>query len=157
VQTSRVDPRDVRWEMDGKVYRVHFWEAPSHPDGMYSCWETRLTDIDSVTEALDWSATNANGRDVVVHLELQGQPGAPGAERGLMRLHGHDPNEAPGPSWGHAGPRRPADDPQPGSTASRVTAGATRCWSRCYSKTASSPPGRQITGPPLLLVAVQDS
>jgi hypothetical protein len=96
VETSRVDPRDVRWEMDGRVYRVYFWRAPSHPDGMHTCSETRVTDVDSITEVLEWSAARADGRDVVVYLELEEQPGAPGAERGLIRLHGHGPDAALG-------------------------------------------------------------
>jgi len=82
--------------MDGQVYRVYFWQAPAHPDGMYSCWEMRVTDVDSITEVLDWSAAHADGREVVIYLELDEQPGTPGAERGLIRLHGHDPNAAPG-------------------------------------------------------------
>lgn len=94
MMTVGVDPRDIRWEMDGQVYRVYFWTGPSHPDGGWSCTETRVTDVDSVAEVLEWAFSHAEDRDVVVYLELEAQPGALGVERGLVRLHGRDPGEA---------------------------------------------------------------
>ena len=87
-----MDPREARWEIDGQVYRVDFWAAPSHPEGAWACSEVQLTGVNSVAEVLDWSSSRAEGRDVVIYLELDEQPGAAGAGRGLVRLHGRGPD-----------------------------------------------------------------
>lgn len=88
-----MDPRDIGWEIESPSYRVYFWEQPPRPPhvpGYVSTWrsnEFELSEVDDVTEVLDWAkATAPPGGTYVVYAVVEGAAG-----RGLVRLAGVDP------------------------------------------------------------------
>jgi hypothetical protein len=92
-----IDPRDTEWEVEGPVYRVHFWHRPPAPAGvpqeqmMYHSDEYRLSEADDVGEVLDWARTTARPDQTftlyVEHVERNGESPHPG----LIHLMGVDP------------------------------------------------------------------
>ncbi|MCI3918732.1 hypothetical protein MO973_00555 [Paenibacillus sp. TRM 82003] len=109
MRSEGVDPRDVGFEVEQPVYRVHFWQhtgtgyafpqrsgadlgpAVAHPS--YASDEHRLQEARDVEEVLTWARAQAAGRVFVVYAEVR--EWTPAGERcGLLRLHGQDPDDA---------------------------------------------------------------
>jgi hypothetical protein len=85
MRVRRVDPRDVRWELDNPDYRVYFWTRPAHSNAEPSCTEFELTETD-VPAVLDWAKRTAGNRTFAVYAVCGSVDG-----KGLVRLAGHDP------------------------------------------------------------------
>jgi hypothetical protein len=86
MQVQRVDPRDIRWELDQPVYRVHFWRslAETAGDG-WASEEWGIRDAD-VSEVLTWTAHAKEHRAFAVYVCFSNDGGP-----GLVRLLGKDP------------------------------------------------------------------
>jgi hypothetical protein len=81
MNVKSVDPRDCQWENTSPIYRVYFWEHPSHASA-----EWRITDASSVHEVLAWAHTRAGTHQTFqVWVEATTEHGL-----GLMRLSGGD-------------------------------------------------------------------
>ena len=91
-----VDPRDTQWEVDWPTYRVYFWHQPSAapafvPDHTtWHCEEYRLSDVDDVVDVLEWARNRARSdQTFTIYVEQRDAQ-----RRGLVRLHGVNPNDA---------------------------------------------------------------
>ena len=96
---------NVEGEYTEPTYRVDFWEHLTPPPGIaadrmgYRQHSYRLSDLLDVEEALEWAATNAQGRAYVVYAELLW----PGSHR-IIRVAGRDPtNNEQWPKQGRRG------------------------------------------------------
>ena len=107
LQARPVDPTDVSWEVSEPTFRVYLWRRPRPPDmpvdlrppGVlqsqvgWHCSEWELTGGD-VEAALRWTDEHVAGWDAADVWVLV-PPGPDGRAMGLIRLRGHNPNEAP--------------------------------------------------------------
>lgn len=86
MQVRRVDPRDIRWEIDTPAYRVYFWSRPGdHPDSSWASDEWQIEGAD-VQEVMAWAGTDKSRRAYTLYVCC-----TRGTEPGLIRLHGSDP------------------------------------------------------------------
>jgi hypothetical protein len=88
-----VDPRDIEWEDDHPVYRVHLWHQPPAPPDIpqssvgYHCDEYLLRGARDVHEVLDWASSTARAeRRFTLYIEHL-HAGWPG----LIHLAGDEP------------------------------------------------------------------
>ena len=81
MHVTTVDPRDQTWEIAEPSYRVYFHDA----EGASAEYEVRGGDV---TDVLTWATTKCGERSYVVYVCV------PVDGLGLLRLHGHDPNDA---------------------------------------------------------------
>jgi hypothetical protein len=87
MKATRVDPRDVTWEVDHPTYRVYFWTQ----DGS-ACDEWRVTDAANIHDVLAWADERVGEqRSYQVFVEASA-----GSELGLLRLRGTDPTSTQG-------------------------------------------------------------
>ena len=75
-----IDPRDAEWAIPKPRYRVYFHDSKGASDE----YEVEGADV---TEVLAWAEERRGERTFVLYACV------PGVELGLLRLHGHDPNE----------------------------------------------------------------
>ena len=89
MKATRVDPRDVTWELDHPTYRVYFWTQ----DGA-ACDEWRVTDAANFHDVIAWAYERVGaGRSHQVFVEVSAESGL-----GLLRLSGADPSSSQGQS-----------------------------------------------------------
>lgn len=87
-----VDPRDIEWEVDRPVYRVHFWHQPPAPPGIprsqmgYHCDEHRVSGAEDVHEVVAWARVKARSDQTFTLYVEHSQDGSPG----LIQLAGKD-------------------------------------------------------------------
>ncbi|MBH1936065.1 hypothetical protein I5Q34_17615 [Streptomyces sp. AV19] len=79
MKTQPVDPRDMTWEQDQAVYRVHFWDRSA-----VASYEYEVTGAD-VGEVLGWARgrAEAEGWAFTLYVRVDGGDGP-----GLVRLCG---------------------------------------------------------------------
>jgi len=83
-----VDPRDTRWEVEARAYRVYFWlQAPGPAGPGWTSEEWEITGAD-VGEVLGWASHDTQHREYVLYACCTCND-----ERGLIRLLGHNPAE----------------------------------------------------------------
>ncbi|TFC96753.1 MULTISPECIES: hypothetical protein [Cryobacterium] len=90
-ETVHAEPRD---SIDSPAYRVNFWQRPS-PEHGWNLDAYVLTDVEDITEVLQWVDEHAAGRRFEVFVEMNEEP-----ERsfqsprmtGLIRMLGSNPN-----------------------------------------------------------------
>jgi hypothetical protein len=75
-----IDPRDAAWEIPNPRYRVYFHDSKGAAD------EYEIQGAD-VSEVLAWAEENRGDRTFILYACV------PQDGLGLLRLHGHDPNE----------------------------------------------------------------
>lgn len=79
MEINPVDPRDQTWEIDQPRYRVYFHGPGGASD------EREITGAD-VAEVIAWADSYRDARTYVLYVCV------PGADLGLVRLAGIDPN-----------------------------------------------------------------
>ncbi|WP_432503337.1 hypothetical protein [Kineococcus arenarius] len=108
MRSEAVDPRDVSFEVEQPVYRVYFWEhtgtgytfpqrrgrelGPAQAYASRASDEHRLHEAEDVEQVLAWAQAHAAGRSFVVYVEVE-EHAPTGRQRGLVRLHGRDPDD----------------------------------------------------------------
>jgi hypothetical protein len=83
MEINLVDPRDQTWEIDQPRYRVYFHGPAGASD------EREITGAD-VAEVIAWADSHRDARTYVLYVCV------PGADLGLVRLAGIDPNSCRG-------------------------------------------------------------
>jgi hypothetical protein len=90
MKATRVDPRDVTWEVGHPTYRVYFWIQ----DGSASA-EWRVTNAANVIDVFAWADERVGeGRSYQVFVEVATEMEGQGL--GLLRLRGADPTSRQG-------------------------------------------------------------
>jgi hypothetical protein len=90
-ETVHAEPR-ISIEAPG--FRVNFWQRQS-PESAWSLEAFVLTDVQDVYEALRWAEEHAQGRQLEVFAEVDGQSASQfdvPRTTALLRLLGSDPN-----------------------------------------------------------------
>jgi hypothetical protein len=91
IETVHAEPRD---SVDSPAYRVNFWQRTS-PEQAWSLDAFALTEVEDITDVLQWVDEHAAGRRFEVFVEMDEEPArsfqSP-RKAGLIRLLGSNPN-----------------------------------------------------------------
>jgi hypothetical protein len=91
IETVHAEPRD---SIDSPTYRVNFWQRSSR-EHAWNLDAYALTDVEDITEVLEWVDEHAAGRRFEVFVEMDEEPArsfqSP-RKAGLIRLLGSNPN-----------------------------------------------------------------
>jgi hypothetical protein len=90
-----VDPRDIGWESESMVFRVHFWKQAAAPPGTphglagFESEEFEVRGAADVRDVLTWADTAAGtARTYTVYVVIADKAG----ESGIVRIAGVDPS-----------------------------------------------------------------
>jgi hypothetical protein len=73
MRIQHVDPRDIEWEIESPVYRVHFWEHPDAPASGDDLAPSRSDEYEisgapTVRDVLKWAKMAARGRSCTIYV-----------------------------------------------------------------------------------------